>query len=99
MMVAVDSSVDVDLAEAFDHYEAEQTGLGVEFLYEFRRAIDLIISHPGAWQLLELPYRRCRFHRFPYGILYRVDESKQRIIVVAVMHLARRSEAWRRRMN
>ena len=50
MTVAVDASVDADLAEAFDHYEAQQSGLGVEFLDEFRRAVDLIIAHPGAWQ-------------------------------------------------
>jgi len=99
MIVEVDAAVDIDLTEAFDHYETQLDGLGVDFLEEFRRAVDLIIANPGAWHLVEPPYRRCRFHRFPYGILYRVDQTRHRVIVLAVMHLARRPEAWRRRMN
>ena len=54
---------------------------------EFRRALDRMIKHPHAWQPLDETYRRCRLHRFPYGIVYRIDAAADEILIVAIMHL------------
>jgi toxin ParE2 len=54
-----------DLEDIFDHYEAARSGLGEEFLIEFRRAVDRILTHPNAWQRMDDTYRRCKMHRFP----------------------------------
>jgi plasmid stabilization system protein ParE len=86
-----------DLEQAFDYYESLRARLGTEFLDEFRRALERVISFPNAWQLLDPVYRRCRLHRFPYGIVYRVDSAAGEIVVVAVMHLSRAPGSWRNR--
>jgi toxin ParE2 len=86
-----------DLAEAFDYYEAARPGLGSEFVTEFRHSVEKILQYPRGWQVLDDPYRRCRLHRFPYGVIYRIDEQRDEIVVVAVMHLARHPGRWRRR--
>ena len=86
-----------DLGRAFDYYEQRRIGLGVEMVEEFRRSLDLVVRHPQAWQPLDEKYRRCRLHRFPYGIVYRVDEAAGQVVIVAVMHLSEHPGAWRKR--
>ena len=88
---------ETDLEQAFDHYQGIRAGLGAAFIQEFRRA-DRILAHPRAWQALDSTYRRCRLHRFPYGIIYRIDDQAQEIVIVAVMHLSRNPAARRRRV-
>lgn len=97
MRVAVRAAAESDLEAAFDFYETERRGLGTEFLLEFRRAVDRMVNHPRAWQALGEGYRRCRLHRFPYGVIYKLDGAAGEIIVVAVHHLHRRPGAWRKR--
>jgi plasmid stabilization system protein ParE len=84
-----------ELEAAFEYFEEKREGLGAEMLNEFRRGVDQIITYPNAWQALDDTYRRCRLHRFPYGIVYRVDLSA--IVIVAFMHLSRRPGTWRGR--
>jgi len=86
-----------DLERAFDYYEAQRRGLGVEMVEEFRRGVARILEYPGAWQSLDATYRRCRMHRFPYGIVYRNSAGAEEIVIVAVMHLSQRPGWWERR--
>lgn len=86
-----------DLEEGYAHYEALRLGLGGEFVEEFRRAVERMLQHPGAWQALDETYRRCRLHRFPYGVVYRHDATAGEIVIVAVMHLSRAPGWWRGR--
>jgi toxin ParE2 len=86
-----------DLERAFDHYQQQRVGLGIELIEEFRRSVDLMLAHPRAWQPLDETYRRCRLHRFPYGVVYRIDSAGDKIVIVAVMHLSERPGAWRTR--
>jgi plasmid stabilization system protein ParE len=88
---------EADLERAFNYYQLQREGLGVELVDEFRRALELILRHPTAWQSLDDTYRRCRLHRFPYGIFYRVDAASAQLVIVAIMHLAERPDAWRSR--
>jgi plasmid stabilization system protein ParE len=84
-----------DVEGAFNYYQEQRSGLGVEFLGEFRRGIEQILTHPDAWQAMDAIYRRYRLHRFPYGIIYRIDPKLPQIIVVATMHLSQKPGWWR----
>jgi plasmid stabilization system protein ParE len=88
---------EADLEQAFNYYETRQQGLGDELLVEFRQGVDRILEFPLAWQKLDRVYRRYRLHRFPYGLIYRIDRSNEQIVIVAVMHLSRRPGNWRNR--
>ena len=79
-----------DLDEAFRYYESRQRGLGDKFLDEFRHAVDRVIQFPHGWHSMDKTYRRCQLHRFPYGIIYRVDQADLDIVITAVMQLNRR---------
>ena len=98
MTITMHAAAEDELAEAAGHYEHLQKGLGDEFLTEFRRSVDRILQFPRGWQQLDHACRRCRLHRFPYGIVYRLDEQKQEARIIAVMHLHRRPGYWRHRI-
>ena len=99
MTVAVRGGAEADLEDTFDHYESVRPGLGHDFLFEFRRAVDRMLQFPNGWQALDHEYRRCRLHRFPYGVIYRIDPQANQIIVVAIQHLHRRPNDWRKRLG
>lgn len=86
-----------DLEHAFEYYESRRRGLGHEMVEEFRRGVDRILESPTAWQRLDDVYRRYRLHRFPYGIVYRVDLAADQVVIVCVMHLSQRPNWWRGR--
>jgi plasmid stabilization system protein ParE len=90
-------AAEMELEGAFNHYQSIRPSLGETLLMEFRRACEHILEHPHAWQLLDKTYRRFRLRRFPYGVVYRLDEVRQRIIIHAVMNLHRRPDYWRGR--
>lgn len=77
-------------------YEERETGLGLDFAAEVREAIRLTQSMPLAWPRMEEDVRRILVHRFPYGLLYSVDNDRLRIL--AVMHLRRQPGYWRKRV-
>ena len=76
-------------------YDAQTPGLGVDFVAEVRRATQTLADHPELGHRFSRRLRRLLVHRFPYGLLYRVESDK--IFIVAVAHLRRRPGYWRRR--
>ena len=97
MTAIILDEAEVDLERAFDHYEGHRAGLGVEMLEEYRRGVERILEYPNAWGIFGEIYRRYRIHRFPYGIVYRVDLVADQAVIVAVMHLAEGPDKWQAR--
>ena len=85
-----------ELQAAAWYYEGCVPGLGRDFLQEVREAIQRIISWPDLWQSLDTEVRRCRTHRFPYGIIYCVENGE--ILILSVMHLHRHPDSWRKNL-
>lgn len=85
-----------DLAEAFGYYEAQLSGLGLEFLETVEHQFELILENPAQYQVLHNQVRRAVVRRFPYAILYLVETEA--VIVLAVEHQARDPDRWKRRL-
>ena len=95
------AGVEKDILEAADWYESRQPGLGAQFVEEI---IDV-------WNgLTENPLLNCRRHptknirwrysnRFPYRVIYEVDEDNRTIRVAAILHGAKHETHWRRRVT
>lgn len=75
------------------YYEREHPGLGLAFLNEIDAAVDRILRFPNAWHPLSHRSRRCRTHRFPFGVLYQIRADE--ILITAVMDLRRDPQRWR----
>lgn len=53
---------------------------------------------PTLWPLMDdSQARRCLIHRFPYGVIYALDEEETEILILAVMHLHREPGCWSER--
>jgi plasmid stabilization system protein ParE len=86
---------DAEFREAIDYYESSQRGLGADFYFEVYTAIQRLVDFPEAWPVVEGNVRRCLTHRFPYGVLYSVENED--IFIVAVAHLRRKPDYWKHR--
>jgi hypothetical protein len=86
------STAETELKEAMEFYEAAREGLGTEFLAEVEATVGLIEAHPLAWTSMSPRTRRCRTHRFPYGLFYQVRSDE--ILIVSVMDLRRDPKRW-----
>lgn len=86
-----------DLDDAAAWYEARSAGLGRDFVREISAAISRLTVAPLIPRLRHRSagIRWVRAKRFPYRIIYRVEE--ERVVVFAIMHAARSDAAWRER--
>jgi plasmid stabilization system protein ParE len=88
---------ELELDQAVHWYNAQAPGLGDAFLIEVLSAADRIAQLPQAWHPLGEGLRRCRLSRFPYGLIYAIENGD--VLVLAVAHLHRRPDYWRDRMK
>lgn len=86
-----------EIKEATQYYEGCREGLGQAFLLEIESTIKRISQSPLMWRKISGQFRRCLIKRFPYGIIYSVEEDE--IFVAAVMHLKRKPEYWKQRIK
>ena len=97
MTVRFLETAEIELDDAIHWYGAQAPGLGDAFLIEVLSTADRIARFPEAWHPLGGGVRRCRLSRFPYGLIYIIDNGN--ILVLAVAHLHRRPEYWRDRLQ
>jgi plasmid stabilization system protein ParE len=88
-----------ELKEAISHYEQEKPGLGSKFAREVQQSIQRILKFPKAWSQLAPNIRRRRTDKFPYGIVYSLEDDDATVVIVAVMHLRRRPDYWKDRIQ
>ncbi len=81
-----------ELEDAVHYYELEYTGLGKGFREEVRMAALRIVEYPQAWSTERGDVRKCLLHRFPYKLLYSIEEDH--VFVIAVAHQHRKPDYW-----
>lgn len=81
-----------ELDDATHYYEIEFEGLGKRFWKEVRKAAKRISEYPEAWSVERGDVRKCLLHKFPYKLLYSIEEDH--IFILAVAHLHRKPDYW-----
>lgn len=99
--VVFNPSVEHDVAEAAVWYETRRAGLGREFIEEVICVWRGLADNPqlGA---RKHPTKNIRWRypeRFPYRVIYEVDETMQKVVVLAVFHAARHDTNWKQRLG
>ena len=84
-----------DIRSAFEWYEAQRAGLGIEFLAALRERLETVRAHPESSPVRYRGIRRAVVSRFPYLIFYVIRSD--RVAVLAVLHHARNPAVWPRR--
>ena len=81
-----------ELEDATHYYEIEHEGLGRQFRNEIRKSVNRISEYPKAWSFDKEDVRKCLLHKFPYKILYSIEEDH--IFIIAIAHQHRKPEYW-----
>ena len=93
--VAFHPEAKAEQAAAARWYEERVPGLGAAFREEAEAAASRIAATPEAFGIVSGDIRRHRLHRFPFGMIYRVEA--ERVFILAVMHLHRDPTYWEHR--
>ena len=84
-----------ELFDSSDYYSQQRPGLGERFLTEVESCVQEIATSPGRHPKYFKDVCRCVMTQFPYGIYYRVEGEKIRILAVA--HSSRHPNYWKHR--
>ena len=85
-----------ELEDALDYYININGSLGSQFLEEFYSSIQRIKNFPQTWSKISHNCRRCLLNKFPYGIIYQIEQKG--IIIIAVMQLNKKPNYWVERL-
>jgi len=94
MEIVYSQGAQEDIRKTIQYYEAEVEGLGKDFWEIVEQSAEKLLAFPLSSQYFREPYRRFLIRRFPYGIVYRIDNN--RIFIAVVMLLKRAPYFWLR---
>ncbi len=92
MHVTSHPDADIELKEAAFYYEKRSQGLGDDFIKDFERTIERIVSSPIRYRKVHGNIRQLRLNRFPFNVVYEIYEND--IYILAVAHVRRRPFYW-----
>jgi hypothetical protein len=87
----------LDLDEAASWYNFQREGLGREFLLEVDFALERLIHNPLSYSIIFSPVRRILLKRFPYKILFVLENEE--IVILGVVHSKRSTNYLKKRFR
>ena len=72
----------LEILEAFDWYELQREGLGVEFLDELELFYTSLLRNPSSYGYYDRPIRQGKINRFPYLVVFEIFEDS--VVVYSV---------------
>src|SRR3954447_9324918 len=93
----VSSEAELEMFEAALRYERERESLGFRFEARVHTVFARIRENPFLFPVIEDDVRRALVREFPYGVFFTTGAGL--ITVLAVLHLHRDPETWRRRRD
>lgn len=90
---------ELELDEVFVWYEDQQSGLGFKFIKAFEECLNKINRNPYYAFNIQENARSASLEKFPYDIIYIVDENKLQVRIIAVIHQHRNPEWLKRRLH
>lgn len=99
MKVNLEREAEQEMLDAAAYYNENQSGLGADFLDKVDAALDEIAVRPERFAFYRgsKTVRSIRLERFPYRLLFVVEA--RRVAVVAVAHLHRHPDYWKKRLS
>lgn len=84
-----------EYAEAVQYYAERRAEVAQAFIDAVEDAIYRIRETPTRWGVIDEDVRRSLTRKFPYGILYTLEQDY--ILILAVMHCSREPGCWKNR--
>lgn len=94
------SKANEDIKEIAFHYSSIKNKLAREFLQKLRSDLFTITNNPTICQVrYGSVVRLSHLNKFPYSVHYTIDDSRKRIVVLAVFSMADNPKKWERRYS
>jgi plasmid stabilization system protein ParE len=85
---------DSDLEEAVAWYESHSRQAAARFQQEVASALARIAALPELYALSDERHRLCPIRKSQYILVYRFEQDKDEVVVVAVAHAKRDPQKW-----
>ncbi|MDZ7657650.1 type II toxin-antitoxin system RelE/ParE family toxin [Fodinibius sp.] len=95
MIIKFHSEARKEFFKAADFYENQVVGLGDIFIDEVENVLEVIQQYPLSGKKITTTERRFLVSRFPYGIIYTVEDDL--ITIFAFMNLRQKPGYWESR--
>ncbi|AFY78036.1 plasmid stabilization system protein [Pleurocapsa sp. PCC 7327] len=84
-----------EYTEAVQYYTEQRVEVAQAFVNAIEDTVYRIGEAPTRYTEIDDDVRRCMAKRFPYGILYTIEQDY--ILILAVMHCSREPGYWKNR--
>ena len=88
---------ETEVDNAISWYQEQTEDQSLNFLNELDHAVQVVKAYPLLANEIEPGIRRFLFRRFPYSLIYGIDEDT--IVVIAVAHDHREPRYWAERVS
>ena len=95
--VSLDPAAEADLQEIYWWYSGDRPGRVARFTASFERCLEGIAASPIGHRIWHGRFRRVNLRKFPYFVVYEVDDTQGRVL--AVGHSARDQRPLRGRLD
>jgi len=87
-----------DIQDAVQWYDSQRKGWGFEFAYCLEERLEMIAQFPYMYPIVYKNARKALIRKFPYVVLYYIEEANKTVCVFPVVSTHRSSGIWRRRI-
>lgn len=91
----VSAEAELEIFEAALRFERERADLGFRFETQVNTIFARVLENPFQFPEIEDGARRALVRDFPYGVFFTMEDDL--ITVLAVLHLHRDPDTWKRR--
>ena len=84
-----------EYSEAVQYYAEQRSEVAQMFINAIEDAVYRIRESPTRWAIVDEDIRRCLTRKFPYSILYTIEQDY--ILILAVTHCSREPGYWKSR--
>ncbi|MGF1575358.1 MAG: type II toxin-antitoxin system RelE/ParE family toxin [Cyanophyceae cyanobacterium] len=84
-----------EYAESVQYYMEQRVEVAQGFINAIEGTVYRIMESPTRYATIDGDVRRCMALKFPYGLLYTIEQDY--ILIVAVMHCSRSPGYWKNR--
>ena len=84
-----------EYAEVVQYYAEQRVAIAQAFINAIEDTVYRIQESPTRYAAIDGDVRRCMARRFPYGVLYTIEQDY--VLILAVMHCSRKPGYWKSR--
>jgi len=85
-----------EYSQSVEYYAQQKIELAQDLINQVENSIFRLIQSPYSYAIVDKNIRRCLVRKFPYAILYTIEDNC--IVILAVMHCHRNPQSWQDRV-